>query len=37
MLYTGKILLQNTHLKLGKGKKYGIMGKNGAGKVCIYM
>lgn len=35
LAFGGKILLQNTHLKLGRGKKYGIMGKNGAGKTTL--
>lgn len=31
----GKILLDNTSLKLAVGKKYGLMGKNGVGKTCL--
>ena len=35
LAFGGKILLQNTHLKLGKGRRYGVMGKNGAGKTTL--
>jgi ATPase subunit of ABC transporter with duplicated ATPase domains len=35
LAFGGKILLHNTHLKLGKGRRYGLMGKNGAGKTTL--
>jgi elongation factor 3 len=35
LAFGGKILLHNTHLKLGKGRRYGVMGKNGAGKTTL--
>lgn len=31
LAFGGKILLQNAFLRLGKGRRYGVMGKNGAG------
>jgi len=37
LAFGGKILLQNTQLKLGRGKKYGIMGKNGAGRLIQFL
>ena len=35
MYVGGKILLHNTNLRLGKGRRYGLMGKNGAGKTTL--
>jgi len=35
LAFGGKILLQNTKLRLGKGRRYGLMGKNGAGKTTL--
>lgn len=35
LAYGGKILLQNTYLRLGRGHRYGVMGKNGAGKTTL--
>ena len=35
LAFGGKILLQNTFLKLGKGKRYGIVAKNGSGKTTL--
>eukprot|EP01035_Chromulina_nebulosa_P018284 gene18284-23962_t len=35
LAFGGKILLQNTHLRLGRGRRYGLMGKNGAGKTTL--
>jgi ATPase subunit of ABC transporter with duplicated ATPase domains len=35
LAYGGKILLHNTHLRLGRGRRYGLMGKNGAGKTTL--
>lgn len=35
LAFGGKILLHNTFLKLGKGRRYGVMGKNGAGKTTL--
>ena len=35
LAFGGKILLHNTHLRLGKGRRYGVMGKNGAGKTTL--
>ena len=35
MAFGGKILLHNTYLRLGKGRRYGVMGKNGAGKTTL--
>jgi ATPase subunit of ABC transporter with duplicated ATPase domains len=35
LAFGGKILLQNSVLRLGKGRRYGIMGKNGAGKTTL--
>ena len=35
LAFGGKILLHNTFLKLAKGHKYGIMGKNGVGKTTL--
>jgi elongation factor 3 len=35
LAFGGKILLHNTHLRLGKGRRYGLMGKNGAGKTTL--
>jgi ABC-type multidrug transport system ATPase subunit len=35
LAFGGKILLHNTFLKLGKGRRYGLMGKNGAGKTTL--
>lgn len=35
LAFGGKILLHNTYLKLGKGRRYGVMGKNGAGKTTL--
>ena len=35
LAFGGKILLHNTRLKLGKGRRYGLMGKNGAGKTTL--
>jgi hypothetical protein len=36
LAFGGKILLHNTHLRLGKGRKYGLLGKNGSGKTVCY-
>lgn len=35
LAFGGKTLLHNTHLRLGRGRKYGIMGKNGTGKTTL--
>jgi len=35
LAYGGKILLHNAFLKLGRGRRYGVMGKNGAGKTTL--
>lgn len=35
LAFGGKILLHNTRLKLGRGRRYGLMGKNGAGKTTL--
>jgi elongation factor 3 len=35
LAFGGKILLHNTRLRLGRGRRYGIMGKNGAGKTTL--
>ena len=35
LAFGGKILLHNTKLRLGRGRRYGIMGKNGAGKTTL--
>lgn len=35
LAYGAKILLNNTRLRLKKGRRYGLCGPNGAGKVCI--
>ena len=35
LAFGGKILLHNTFLRLAKGHKYGIMGKNGVGKTTL--
>ena len=35
LAFGGKILLHNTYLKLGRGRRYGVMGKNGAGKTTL--
>jgi len=35
LAFGGKILLHQTRLRLGKGRRYGIMGKNGAGKTTL--
>ncbi len=35
LAFGGKTLLHNTYLRLGKGKRYGIMGKNGTGKTTL--
>lgn len=34
LAYGAKILLNNTRLRLKKGRRYGLCGPNGAGKVC---
>ena len=31
----GKVLLHNTHIFLHLGKKYGLLGHNGAGKMTL--
>jgi len=31
----GKTLLENSMLKLVKGRKYGLVGRNGIGKTCL--
>ena len=31
----GKTLLENSQLKFVKGKKYGLVGRNGIGKTCL--
>ncbi len=33
LAYGGKILLNNAKLRLKRGKRYGLCGPNGAGKV----
>ena len=33
LAFGGKTLLYNTHLRLGRGRRYGVMGKNGTGKA----
>ena len=30
-----KNLLEDTHVKLGYGRKYGLVGRNGIGKTCF--
>jgi elongation factor 3 len=35
LAFGGKILLHNTNLRLVRGKRYGIMGKNGVGKTTL--
>lgn len=35
LAFGGKILLHNANLRLGKGRRYGLMGKNGAGKTTL--
>ena len=35
LAFGGKILLHNTFLRLGKGRRYGLLGKNGAGKTTL--
>lgn len=35
LAFGGKILLHQTRLRLGKGRRYGIMGKNGSGKTTL--
>jgi elongation factor 3 len=35
LAFGGKILLHNAHLKLARGRRYGLMGKNGAGKTTL--
>lgn len=35
MLVAGKALLENTSLKLVKGRKYGLIGRNGIGKTTL--
>ena len=35
LAFGGKILLHNTFLRLGKGRRYGVLGKNGAGKTTL--
>jgi ABC-type polysaccharide/polyol phosphate transport system ATPase subunit len=35
LAYGGKVLLHNTHLFLHRGKKYGLLGHNGAGKKKV--
>ena len=35
LAFGGKILLHNARLKLAKGRRYGLMGKNGAGKTPL--
>lgn len=35
LAFGGKTLLYNTYLKLGKGRRYGVMGKNGTGKTTL--
>ena len=36
LAYGGKVLLHNTHLFLHRGKKYGLLGHNGAGKTSTF-
>lgn len=31
----GNLLIENTTLKLNKGVKYGLIGRNGIGKTCL--
>lgn len=31
----GRALLEDTQLKLGYGRKYGLVGRNGIGKTCL--
>jgi len=35
LAYGAKILLNNTRLRLKKGRRYGLCGPNGAGKVSL--
>jgi hypothetical protein len=35
LAFGGKTLLYNTYLKLGRGRRYGVMGKNGTGKTTL--
>jgi ATP-binding cassette subfamily F protein 3 len=34
-VFGGKTLLEDTHLKLAEGRKYGLIGRNGIGKTCF--
>ncbi len=34
-MFGGKTLLEDTHLKLAEGRKYGLIGRNGIGKTCF--
>lgn len=35
LAFGGKTLLYNTRLRLGRGRRYGVMGKNGTGKTTL--
>ena len=35
LIIAGKTLLEGTNLKLGYGRKYGLVGRNGIGKTCL--
>jgi elongation factor 3 len=35
LAFGGKILLHKTYLRLGRGRRYGVLGKNGAGKTTL--
>jgi elongation factor 3 len=35
LAYGGKILLHSTHLRLKRGRRYGLVGQNGAGKTTL--
>jgi ATP-binding cassette subfamily F protein 3 len=35
VVYGGKTLLDETHLKLAGGRRYGLIGRNGIGKTCF--
>jgi len=37
LAYGAKILLNNTRLRLKKGRRYGLCGPNGAGKVTHHL
>lgn len=35
LIVGGKALLENATLKLTRGRKYGLVGRNGIGKTCL--